>query len=63
MHRKFWRNVLTGGAIGAIVGMLLSPQFRPATRQKLASAGNAVATGARRLWRRARDMSRRMADK
>ena len=55
--------MVAGGVIGAVIGMLLSPQFRPATRQRLAKAGNAVAGGARMLWRRVSGMSRRMMEK
>jgi gas vesicle protein len=57
MRKGFWRAMITGGIIGAALGMLLSPQLRPRTRERIMRAGATLAKGARRLIKRAREAS------
>ncbi len=63
MRKGFWKTMITGGIIGAALGALLSPQFRPTTRQRLMRVGGSIAKGARRLLRRAREASSDLMEK
>ncbi|MEW6523901.1 MAG: YtxH domain-containing protein [Bacillota bacterium] len=52
MRRTFWRGLLTGGVVGAVMGMLMAPQRRPVGR--VAMATDRMQRRAVRLWRRTR---------
>jgi gas vesicle protein len=52
MRKGFWRGLLTGGVVGAIMGMVMSPQRRPGGRFTVA-AGR-LQRRATRMWKRTR---------
>lgn len=57
MKRGFWHGMVTGGLVGAVLGMVMAPEWRPAARRMTVEAGNMGSTmegRARRMWRRAR---------
>ncbi len=49
MRKIFWRGVLTGGAIGALLGMAVTPTQRP--MQKAKTTGGRMRRRASRLWK------------
>lgn len=40
MRRGFWNGLLTGGVVGAVVGLFVAPQLKPDTRRTLKKRGD-----------------------
>lgn len=54
--------MLAGGLLGAAVAILLAPNLKPETRNRLWETGKSIGRTAGRLWRKPRDTAEEVLD-
>lgn len=60
MRRGFWNGIITGGLIGAAIGMMLAPGFRGDNGMRLWERSRSLGRSAARFWRSGKDMAEDM---